>query len=189
VRRLAKVAVAFVAGAATLTVTLFQVHDRIWPPVSVHGGEVVSADLVQVGVSYGAYVRKHPRLIGDTNAALEKAGDRVNEAGAVVDVVLRMEGLRGRHCRVEYTVYRSPLTPVIGPTEALAQCTAHVQDGDEGGWPAWVELPQQTGRDPKGRPVWHRYFVRFDLYDEHGLLIGPSKNTPVFGWNGEQMAP
>ena len=45
--RLAKLPVAFVAGAAALTLTLFQLHDRIWPPATVHGGEVIAADLVR----------------------------------------------------------------------------------------------------------------------------------------------
>lgn len=173
----AKVPLAFLGGALSLSLALFQVHDRLWPPATVHGGEVVAADVVELGVSYGSYVHDHPLLFPDPKATLLRAGDAVTKRGAVVDVVLRMDGLRGRACRAVYTVYRMPLHPVLRSKEALAKCTAHVQDGDEGGWPAWVELPKTT--------MTQRYFVRFDLYDDNGLFIGPGKNTQVFAWNGE----
>jgi hypothetical protein len=185
--KLARVPIAFVAGAATLTVTLFQVHDRIWPPETVRGGEVVSVDLVEVGVSYARYVDDHPLLYPDRKSTLTKAGNIVVKNGAVVNVVIRMQGLRGRHCRAMYTVYRTPLEPVIGPEKALEDCTLRVQDGEQGGWAAWVELPQYIYSARNPRPVAHRYFIRFDLFDDDGRLIGPSKRSQVFGWDGERM--
>lgn len=181
--RLARLPVAFLGGALTLTLALFQVHDRLWPPATVHGGEVVAADVVQLGVSYGRYVHEHPLLYPNPKATLRHAGSLENRPGAVVDVVLRMEGLRGRSCRAEYTVYRTPLRVVLGPKESLAHCTANVQDGDEGGWPAWVELPP-VRRDARGRPLTQHLFVRFDLYDERGLFLGPGKDTQVVAWDG-----
>jgi len=185
--RFARVPVAFAAGAATLAVTSFQLHDRIWPSVTVQGGEVVAADVVAVGVSYGQYVTEHKLLFPHTKETLLLAGSKVTLRGAIVNVVLRMEGLSGRSCKAQYTVYRTPLTPVIGPRESLKDCTATVRDGDQGGWPAWVELPQKTRRGRNGRPVTHRYFIRFDLYDEDGRLIGPGKNSRVFGWKPEPI--
>jgi hypothetical protein len=180
--RLGKVPFAFVAGAAALTVTLFQLHDRIWPPVTVHGGEVVAADLVQLDVTYVDYVHTHKHLYPDEKRALRAARIAVNTRGAIVEVVLQMRGLRGRHCIVQYSVYRLPLTRVIGPEAALTECTATVRDGDEGGWPAWVQLPRSDSR-AKVRSG-NRYFIRFGLYDNNGLLIGPGKSTAVFTWNG-----
>ena len=181
--RLARLPVAFVAGAAALAVTLFQLHDRIWPPVNVQGGEVVAVDLVDV-VSYQTYVTQHPTFFPDPKGTITRAGAQANRKGVVVEVVLRMEGLRGRHCHAAYTVYRTPLNIVYRQPSALDKCTARVQNGDEGGWAAWVLLPK-TRLDRTGRPIEHRYFVRFDLFDDHGLLIGPGKSTTVFGWNGE----
>jgi hypothetical protein len=182
-----KVVAAFVAGAITIAIGALALHDYFWPPVKVQGGEVVAADLVGVGVSYTRYVYQHPLYFPDPKKATLDAGAEANVPGAVVEVVLKMEGLRGRHCQAVFTVYRMPLTPVIGPTQALAKCTSHVQDGDEGGWAAWVPLP--TPRTTAARqPVTQHYFIRFDLLDEHGQYLGPGKTTPVFGWNGVQVS-
>jgi hypothetical protein len=101
------------------------------------------------------------------------AGPLAVRTVAVVDVVLRLQGLRGRSCSAVFTLYRAPLDP-LHSGRALAQCTGRVQDGDEGGWQAYVLLPRKPGR----------YFVRFDLYDERGLLLGPGKSTRVFAWAG-----
>jgi hypothetical protein len=165
---------AFVAGALALTVTIFNLHDRIWPPVNVRGGEVVAADLIRIDVSYVRYVQQHPDLFPDPGKTIDDAGTEANLPGVVVAVVLRLQGLRNRDCRVTYTVYRVPLRPVFGPLEALERCEGRVQDGDQGGWPAWVKLPSRAGR----------YFVRFDLYDSEGRLLGPGKVTPAFDWGG-----
>jgi hypothetical protein len=169
-----KPAIAFVAGALALTVTVFQLHDRIWPPVTVRGGEVVAADLILMNVSYARYVRQHEELFPDPDETIKKAGIDANLPGVVVAVVLRLQGLRHRDCRVIYTVYRIPLQPVIGPRDALERCEGRVQDGDQGGWPAWAKLPSGPGQ----------YFVRFDLYDSGGRLLGPGKTTRVFTWDG-----
>jgi hypothetical protein len=176
--RLGKLVFAVVVGAAGAALTLGQLHDRIWPPVTVFGGEIVSADLLQVGVSQGRYIEEHPYLYPNRKQTLDGLGPAVTKPGAVVAVVVRVEGLRGHECIVKATLYRAPFTPVIGPAKA-GTCTAHVQDGDEGGWEAWIALP--GGRST----VAHRYFVRFDLYAKSGLLIGPGLATKTFGWNGE----
>jgi hypothetical protein len=167
---------AFVAGLFALAVTVTQLHDRLWPPVTVYGGEFVAVDLVALNVSYRAYVRSHPefypsRKIQDD--AIENAGDNANWPGAEVAVVIRVEGLRNQKCYVRYRVYRWPLEPVVVP-KSRQECSARVQSGDEGGWFAWVRLPAKKGR----------YFVRFDLYDGRGLLLGPGRSTRPFRWAG-----
>jgi hypothetical protein len=169
-----KPVLAFVAGALALTLTIFNLHDRIWPPATVRGGEVVAADLILMNVSFGRYVRDHNELYPNPDQTIEDSGIGVNLPGVVVAVVLRLQGLRNRDCRVTYTVYRVPLQPVLGPKDALERCEGRVQDGDQGGWPAWAQLPKRAGR----------YFVRFDLYDSDGRLLGPGKTTPVFAWAG-----
>jgi hypothetical protein len=182
-----KVALGILIGAAGLALTLFQLHDRIWPPVTVQGGEVVAADLVAANVTYENYVNHHRLWFPHPDQAVAHAGPLANDPGVVVDVVLRMQGLRGRECHVIYRVYRTPLALAIGPRKALTKCTARVQDGDEGGWAAWVPLPTPPP-DAAGKPVTHHYFIRFDLLDEHGQLLGPGKTTKVFGWNGLKLS-
>jgi hypothetical protein len=177
--RLTKLVIGIVLGAAGAAVTFATLHDRIWPPVTVYGGQVVSADIVQAGVSYAVYVQAHPNLFTHPKQAIKKAGLLANRRGAVVAVVIDTQGLRGRHCDVEYTVYRAPFTPLTRPKTALRRCTAHVQNGDEGGWEAWVMLPKPAPGEPP-----HRLFIRFYLYDSNGFLIGPGKATQTFGWNG-----
>jgi hypothetical protein len=180
-----KFLIAIVAGAAGAAVTLFQVHDRLWPPVKVYGGEVMSADVVQVGTSFQRYVSDHRYLFPDWKKTIDKNRSIDTTRGAVVDVVFKMQGLRGRQFIVRYTVYRTPFTPVVGPAVALGTATSHVQDGDQGGWEQWVELPTRQNAADAGVSLEGRYFVRFDLFDDHGLLIGPGRATQTFGWNGE----
>jgi len=178
--RLGKFAFAVAVGAAGAALTFGQLHDRIWPPVTVFGGDVASADVLQVGVSQGRYVAEHRYLYRHWKRQLASLGAAVTKRGVVVAVVVHVEGLRGHQCIVKATLYEAPFTPVFGPAKA-ATCVAHVQDGDEGGWEAWIALPGAKS----GRPVTHRYFVRFDLYGRNGLLIGPGLATKTFGWNGE----
>ena len=185
VARASKFMIAVLAGAAGAAVTLFQVHDRLWPPVKVYGGEVVSASVVQVGTSYQRYVSDHRYLFPDWKKDIDNNRSIDTTRGAVVAIVFKMEGLRGRHFYVRYTVYRTPFTPLVGPAVALGTATSHVQDGDQGGWEQWVELPTRQTATDAGVPLAGRYFVRFDLFDEHGLLIGPGKATQTFGWNGD----
>ena len=185
VARASKFLIAVLAGAAGAVVAMFQVHDRLWPPVKVYGGEVVSADVVQVGTSFQRYVSDHRYLFPNWKHVIDENESIDTKRGAVVAIVFKMEGLRGRHFDVRYTVYRTPFTPMLGPAVALGTATSHVQDGDQGGWEQWVELPTKQTATEAGMPLEGRYFVRFDLFDEHGLLIGPGKATQTFGWNGD----
>jgi hypothetical protein len=183
--RATKFLIAVLAGAAGAAVTLFQVHDRLWPPVKVYGGEVLSSELVQVGTSFQQYVSDHRYLFPDWKGVIDKNWSIDTTRGAVVAVVFKMQGLRERHFNVRYTVYRTPFRPMVGPVVALGTGTSHVQDGDEGGWEQWAQLPTNQDATKAGVPLKGRYFVRFDLFDDHGLLIGPGKTTRTFGWNGE----
>jgi hypothetical protein len=166
-----KGALAFAAGVLAFAATAFGLHDRIWPPVKVRGGTILSADILELGVSRANYVGEHPIYFPHPQQTLATltAADRAR-VGAVVQVVIRLEGLRGRHCELRYTVYEAqPLRPLYGAA-ALTSCTAVVQDGDQNGWDFWIPTPRARGA----------YFVRFDLYDNRGEVFGPGRRTPTF---------
>jgi hypothetical protein len=166
-----KATLAFAAGVLAFAATAFGLHDRIWPPVKVRGGTILSADILEAGISRRDYVYEHPIYFPhpqETLATLTKAdGARL---GAVVQVVIRLEGLRGRHCKLLYTVYDARALRPLYDAPALTSCTAFVQDGDQNGWDFWIPTPRTRGA----------YFIRFDLYDDRGEVFGPGRRTTTF---------